>query len=51
MATGKLGLRVATTYSKRAPEPLSYLAPGEFNAFSPAKIARKEFGYLCDHEH
>jgi hypothetical protein len=47
MATGKIGLTVSN--AKRAPEPLSYLAPGEFNNFSPAKLERREFGYLCGH--
>ncbi|KAE9979017.1 hypothetical protein EG328_001147 [Venturia inaequalis] len=51
MATGKISRGGATTYSKRSVEPLSYLAPGVFNDFSHAKIARRQFGSICDHEH
>lgn len=54
MATGKISQKLTTRYSKRSPEPLSYLAPGEFHEFhefSPAKIARRQFGSICDHEH
>ncbi|KAE9964915.1 hypothetical protein EG327_000728, partial [Venturia inaequalis] len=51
MATGKISREGATTYSKRSAEPLSYLAPGVFNDFSHAKIARRQFGSICDHEH
>jgi hypothetical protein len=45
ISSGAIGLPVSKV--RRTAEPITFLAPGEFNDFSDAKLARRAFGHKC----